>query len=204
MAALNGVPTLRQTRTFGPSKWEVLAAYKCDNCDRILVARAEFDERPNTHNEALSWLDQDEYDVDWYPRAGEGKAFPDVPDHIAAAASEAYKCLSIQAYRAAVAMSRAVVEATAKEKGITSGVLHAKIQKMVEEDYLRPGTGAMAHEIRHWGNGSAHGDFTEPIAGEEAEAILGLMDEVLHEVFQGPARLDRIRQARIAPANDPA
>jgi hypothetical protein len=34
-----------------------------------------------------------------------------------------------------------------------------------------------AHEVRHLGNEMAHGDFVEPVDGEDAELVLQLMDE---------------------------
>ena len=201
MAFVQGSPTIQEVGQVGAARWEVMAAVKCDNCQRILIARGVYNDKPSGGTSALGMLDRDAYGVTWFPRAGETKEFSDVPAHIAAAASEAYECFSIQAYRAAVAMSRAVVEATAKEKGISNGTLYNKIERMVSEDHLRPGTGAMAHEIRHWGNDSAHGDFTAPIAGEEAEGVLALMSEVLHDAFQSPALLQRVQQSRLGTSD---
>ena len=72
-----------------------------------------------------------------------------------------------------------------------------------------------AHEVRHWGNDVAHGDFDVPqepatdednreaaeemtaaVTREEAEEILVLMDDLFAELFQGPARTKRAREAR--------
>ena len=48
--------------------------------------------------------------------------FPDVPSEIAAAASEAYRGRMVaNANRAAILLARSVIEATAKDKGITKG-----------------------------------------------------------------------------------
>ena len=41
-----------------------------------------------------------------WPKTVGGKSFPDVPEHIAEAANEAYRCHSIQAYRAAALPAR--------------------------------------------------------------------------------------------------
>ncbi len=59
----------------------------------------------------------------WEPAHGAARDFPDVPDHIADAATEAVRCHSINAFRASILLARSVIEATAKEKGITSGRL---------------------------------------------------------------------------------
>ena len=63
---------------------------------------------------------------DAWPTSSLGKTFPDVPTHIASAADEAHRCASIGAFRGAIALARAVVEATAKDKGVKSGNLMPK------------------------------------------------------------------------------
>jgi hypothetical protein len=129
---------------------------------------------------------------------GVSPAFDDVPEHIASAASEAHRCWSIQAYRGATALARAVIEASAKEKGITKGQLFEKIEKLEAEGHVRAHIREAAHEVRHLGNEVAHGDFVDPIEPEEAEEVLALMAEVLQEVFQSPARVARVKAAREA------
>jgi hypothetical protein len=95
-------------------------------------------------------------------------------------------------------MARAVVEATAKEKGITNGRLIEKIDKLEEDRIIRPTVAAGCHEVRHLGNDMAHGDFTDPVTAEEAGEVLLLMAELLHDVFQQDARVERMRAAREA------
>jgi hypothetical protein len=136
--------------------------------------------------------------VSWLPTGSDSKDFDDVPEHIAAAASEAYKCRSIGALRAAVMLARAVVEASAKDRGILKGMLVAKIDEMHAQGLIREHIREAAHEIRHLGNDIAHGDFTEPVTEEEADETLTLVAELLSEVFQSPARVERRRRARLA------
>ena len=124
--------------TTGP--FEIMAAYTCDNCRRLLLVHQKVRWDPGTPEQALRQLDKaPDTELNWIPRGGEGRSFEDVPDHIAAAASEAYECFSIGAYRATVAMTRAVVEATAKDRGITTGNLASKIDAMESATLLRPG-----------------------------------------------------------------
>jgi len=59
-----------------------------------------------------------------------------------------------------------------------------------------------AHEIRHLGNDMAHGDFVEPVTRGQAADVLFFMDEVLDEVYQGPARVNARRASRIAAKAD--
>lgn len=136
----------------------------------------------------------------WPEKVG-GKEFRDVPEHIADAADEAYRCSSINALRAAVLLARSVIEATAKEKSISKGSLWEKIDVLHKQGFIREHIKDGAHEVRLLGNDMAHGDFVEPIDTEDAELILTLMTEVLDEVFQSPARVERARQKR---ANKPA
>lgn len=147
---------------------------------------------------ADAWSNANADRLTWVPQKGVPKIYPDVPGHIAAAASEAHECLSIGAYRAAVQMARSVVEATAKESGHRNGTLASKIDGMAVAGLLRAHIADAAHEIRYLGNEMAHGDFTEDVPSEEAEEIVSLMSQVLYEVFQSPAEVERRRAARLA------
>lgn len=128
-----------------------------------------------------------------------GKAFPDVPDHIASAADEAHMCLSIGAYRASVAMARAVVEATAKDHKIVQGTLQAKVEELAKKGIISTAMKDAADEIRFAGNEVAHGDASEEILGkDDAEEILGLMDAIVSRVYQEPKQVERVRERRTA------
>lgn len=175
------------------------AAYRCDNCHRLSVVtwRATVDDH-NRFGERLEPQSGD--DMLWYPRLGDVREFPDVPQHIAAAAGEATACLSIGAFRAVAMLARAIVEATAKAKGVTTGNLYEKIDKLADEGHLRATVQDAAHEVRHFGNTAAHGDDVEPATREEAEEIMELVLEILNDAFQSPARIARRRAARQASA----
>jgi hypothetical protein len=180
------------------------APFTCDHCHRLSIGIGRTQSDPNDYTDHDSRWGWSEYEpgVKWAPKVGVGREYPDVPEHIAAAASEAHECQSIGAHRAAVMLARAVMEATAKNKGITNGPLFTKIEKMYEQNFLREHIKEQAHEVRHLGNDMAHGDFVEPISTEEADEVLELMAEVLHEVFESQARLLRVRNARLARKND--
>lgn len=140
--------------------------------------------------------------LDWWPKRIVSKSFDDVPPHIASAASEAYVCLGAGAYRGAGALARAVVEATAKDKKITKGQIYDKVEALFDQGFIREHVKEAAHEIRHFGNDMAHGDFVDDVDVAEAEAILDLMSEVLNEVFQSPERIKRHKAARLAKKQD--
>lgn len=178
----------------------VYATYRCDYCGRWNLAR--YEGQPPTGRDLADWMHDFDSFLKWLPKVAAGKAYDDVPSHIAAAAKEAHECASVHAYRAAVQLTRSVVEATAKDKGYTSGTLMAKIDAMYNAGLFREHIREAAHEIRYLGNDMAHGDFVPPVAQEEADEILELMAEVLHEVYQSPARVARRREARLVKEHD--
>jgi hypothetical protein len=96
-----------------------------------------------------------------------------------------------------VISARSVIEATAKDKGMTTGSLMAKIDTMYEARLIREDIKDGAREVRLLANDAAHGDFGEPVPQADAELILTLMDEVLEEVYESPARVARRGAARL-------
>ncbi|MEW2425901.1 DUF4145 domain-containing protein [Streptomyces nigra] len=172
------------------------AAFQCSNeaCQRLSIATV-------SRNQGYASPKNDmarESDLSWQPKHIPRQDFPHVPEQIANAAAEAHACLAIRAHRGAVALARAVLEATAKDKGITRGPLVAKIDEMHQRNLIRDITRELAHEIREGGNEIAHGDLAdEPMPPEDAEAIIALMDEILEEVYQGPARMLALKNSRL-------
>jgi len=140
----------------------------------------------------------------YWPEDVAEKAYLDVPGEISEAASEAYRCFSIKALRAATLLARSVIEATAKNQGITSGTLISKIEAMHNQGLIREFVKDGAHEVRYLGNDMAHGDFVQPVELEEAELALSLMDEVLEEIYQAPARVANARALRLQKKQAPA
>ena len=172
----------------------IQASFQCDECGYLSVGMA-----PSL--KALQSIPADYLDKGepmWFPTYGERTEYPDVPRRIGEASSEAHLCHSVGAYRAAVLLARAVIEATAKDKGITKGLLVTKIDEMNKQELIRKVVKDGAHEVRHLGNDMAHGDFVNPVEVEESEEVLELMAEVLHDVYQQEARVVRRRAAREA------
>ena len=169
-------------------------AFTCDNCHRISIRTRRLratEEDGWDHGESQIIVSEE-----WTPRSREEREFPDVPPHIAKAATEATVCLSVGAYRAVGSLARAVIEATAKDRAAIGSNLEKRIDALHAADEIRSHTKEQAHEIRHFGNDMAHGDFVDPVNREEAEEVIELMAEVLDEVYQSPARLARRKEAR--------
>lgn len=136
----------------------------------------------------------------WYPRGPLVRGYPtSVPEPIAKVAVEAHGCLSVEHHQGALMCARAVIEASAKAKGITSGVLEKKIDALFAGGFIYEHVKEAAHEIRHVGNEAAHGDLVDdPISSEEANAVLELMDMVLDGVFISPGKAAAQKAAREA------
>ncbi|MGA5843616.1 MULTISPECIES: DUF4145 domain-containing protein [Streptomyces] len=188
------------TAEVGTAGWGELKrvdiVFRCDGCGHLSVATGRQELVPYSSNGSTRLV------VDgpsaWFPRQVGRRVYDDVPTTIASMAIEAHQCLSIEANRAAVALARAVVEATAKDRGITTGTLEKKIDKLFEQQLIREYVKDAAHEVRFGGNEVAHGDLAaEPMDNATATEVLGLMDEILDEVFQSPARVRRRKEQRL-------
>ena len=179
----------------------IQAAYRCPGCHRLNIAQEEVGPGGSFGSfGSISDAQRYEWDAhtEWLPRKDAEQQFPDVPPHIAAAATEATRCQSAKAFRAVGSLARAVIEATAKDKEADGHNLQARIDALAEAGHIREHTTAQAHEVRHFGNSMAHGDFVDPVTEEEAAEVVELMSEVLNEVYQSPAKLARVREAREA------
>ncbi|MFF8422915.1 DUF4145 domain-containing protein [Streptomyces sp. NPDC015680] len=179
----------------GQEQTTCAAAFRCDNesCQRLSIGYTTLGDRPRAQTDMRQQLNR--LHLDWSPNAVTRPPFPDVPEQIANTASEAHACLSIGAARGAVALARAVVEATAKAKGINSGGIVGKINALRDGKIISPLTADTSHQIREDGNSIAHGDIgDEPISQDDAAAILQFMDALLDEVFQRPAKLQRLKR----------
>jgi hypothetical protein len=189
------------------------ALFQCDNCGygsvgQIRLERSQINPNQRTFNQSQVdpyvtqtvklAIDAPNAPITWLPQHVLGRRFDDVPDWIADAASEAYACYSIRSYRAAILLARSVVEAVAKDKGITNGSLAGKIDALADANHIRPLIQSTAHEIRHLGNDMAHGDFVEPTTDEDAEDVLDFMSVVLAEVYQLPAQVNARQATRAA------
>ena len=192
MTAIDGAVSVQQLAI----RRRVMGCFRCDSCQAPNIAVATG--LPGAEG-PLVWLTRKKH-KEWVPQPAvvvPVMTFPDVPSEIAAAASEAFRCrTTANANRAAILLARSVIEATAKDKGITKGQLIEKIDKMYDSRLIRPDVRDGAHEVRHLGNDMAHGDFVQRVSAEDADLVLALMREVLVDVYQSPARVARAQANR--------
>jgi hypothetical protein len=180
-------------------------ACTCDQCARIVIGEGA-GQNLGTYSETSELRYVSEaldraVQVQWLPLAAETPEVPDVPAAIERAAKEAYASAAVGNFMAAILMSRTVIEACAKDRGIAKGTLKVKIDAMKDAGLIRPAMAEQAHEVRFAGNDMAHGDIDVAPDAIDAEEILALMASVLAEVFQDPARLERIRAKRVAQSS---
>jgi len=174
------------------------ATFRCQDCGALSVGFFEPDNNDGFGGTSVRWMP--------LPGASQSETFADVPPSVADAAAEAILCMQAGAPRAAILLARAVIEATAKDRGVTKGSLSQKIDQLHERGHIRTYLRDGAHEVRYTGNDMAHGDFPDAISNADAEVLLQLMREVLMEVYQDQARRERLarmardaRQARSTP-----
>ncbi|MEQ6899288.1 DUF4145 domain-containing protein [Microbacterium sp. KR10-403] len=186
------------------------AAFQCANCCRFSVGGMVHAGMSTDQSGASFALrlhaDSDPADIArvlignveyWEPVSPVGREYVDVPPEIASPADEAHRCFSIGAFRAAILLARSVVEAIAKARGVTTGVLRQKIDSLAQQDDLRAVLAESAHEIRHVGNDMAHGDFaTADVGADDAADVLELMDDIIEEIFAVRSRIERRRARR--------
>ncbi|MBQ0906365.1 DUF4145 domain-containing protein [Micromonospora sp. U21] len=77
--------------------------------------------------------------------------------------------------------------------------LEKKIDELANQGLIREDAKDAAHAIRLVGNDAAHGDLASMVVEEaDAREVLDLMDDILDEVFQSPAKVARVRASRAA------
>lgn len=159
--------------------------FVCDECGYPSLAKCRRDEEESRFSlsEPLEWI----------PSKAEDHQFSDVPESVADAANEAYKCFSVQAYRASVIMARSVLEGIANEKISEpfkirkngekyDKTLKEKINDMVTEGVISRGLGDKAAVITEMGNSSTHNVFEE-ITESDAAGTLNFLELVIQEVY---------------------
>ncbi len=178
----------------------------CDACQRFNSAsgRSRFANRTFNRGHILSAAEAvnegEAMDIDsWSPPAMRPVDTAFIPDGVAGYFKEAHDAFSIAAYRGVLLLVRSVVEATAKDRGITDGTLVQKINKLDEDGHIRSGTREMAHALRILGNDTAHGDIGDVPTQEDADDALTIARFVLDDVYVADARradmLERRRPA---------
>lgn len=167
------------------------APFKCNHCGAVNIGHAILSR--DDHRDPYDVLSNGRVNLHWLPKGSSAPTFGDTPANISAPAREAYRALDHSAYRAAILMARAVLEAICKDHGITSGRLVQKIDAMKEADHITKSLQGAAHAVRILGNDMAHGDFvkTDPTK-EQAKQVLAIMRQFIEQLYEQPAQTRRL------------
>lgn len=156
---------------------------ECNSCSQCFLVK-----RDSTNNI-----------IELFPNALAKPVADSIPSPIRDDLQEAYKCISVQAWRASVTMARRALQNICLEKGapITRTVkakggkskeikndLINQINWLYDERIITKDLKDWAHEIRVVGNMGAHpgeAEDTEPVSSQDADDILNLV-----EAFCGP------------------
>lgn len=180
--------------TRGHPNYRVEIAANCDACHRFNTAVGvreanRFLEVGEALGESSAKAEGEGMTIEsWSPPPMRPIDISFIPIGVAGYFKEANDAFSIGAYRAVLLLVRSVIEATAKDRGITSGSLVEKINKMAAEEHIRKGTKDMAHALRILGNDMAHGDIDDVPTQEDADDALTIARFVLDDVYVADAR----------------
>jgi len=139
--------------------------------------------------------------IHWWPPPTSADIDEAVPIGLREAYAEAMRALSSRAPRAAVVMLRRTVEGLVKERGSAAaqGALKRNLAEglrtMADEHALDRNLADWATEIRLSGNAGAHFDPIDDVEVAEAEDLARLTRQLLHYVYELPAKLRRSRES---------
>ncbi|CAD5999328.1 DUF4145 domain-containing protein [Agreia sp. COWG] len=175
--------------------YRIEVAATCDACQRFNSAEGLTENRNRTLAKGQilgaqdSTVEGEAMTINsWSPPAMRIVDTTFIPDGVAGYFKEAHDAFSVGAFRAVLLLVRSVIEATAKDRGIESGSLVQKINKLNDEGHIRRGTKDMAHALRILGNDMAHGDIDDVPTNEDADDALTIARFVLDDVYVADAR----------------
>lgn len=171
-------------------------AATCDACHRFNMASGRIDVGSLHQRAAGTIMTSTQAIADgaamtiksWAPSAMRPVDVTFIPEGVGGFFKEAHDVFSVGAHRAVLLLVRSVIEATAKDRGITTGSLVGKINQLADEGLIRAGTKDMAHTLRILGNDMAHGDIDQVPTPEDADDALMIARFVLDDVYVADAR----------------
>lgn len=173
-------------------------AMKCQWCGNMNIAIVQVS-KDRTFTEVRELVDSGSKIAMWRPRPNSAPDLSAAPDHIAGPAREVYQARDTGAKRASILMGRAVIEAIAKDHGVTERInLEEKIKRLHQKGIILANTADDAHEVRHLGNEMAHGDFSTEVTDEDVADIIAIMYDLIEQLYMSEARRKRLREKREA------
>ncbi len=144
----------------------------------------------------------------WFPNRGGGFSTLHTPDTVAHFVNEAYKCFSVGARVASVAMFRVALDQILFDAGYKEGMLHAKIEKLEVDKgagsapiWVMDLTPEFMHVIKRLGNIAIHPKEIEKLAVFADEIIAAIqitMEHLLTDIYERDAHEKELLGALIA------
>jgi uncharacterized protein DUF4145 len=120
---------------------------------------------------------------------------PLIPIPAASDLLEAKTCRRVAAFHGCASMLRRALETAAIDRGGTGRTLAAKLRSLQNSGQLgRPGQ-EWGQLVREVGNRAAH-PSESPLTAAEVDEVLVLTEQLLHQIYVGPALRDRWRSTR--------
>jgi hypothetical protein len=116
--------------------------------------------------------------------------------------AESRRCLHVQAYKAALAMSRRAVQNIVldkiKEPSIAKKRLVDQIDELFKHGLITANLRDTAHEIRHFGNFGAHpsDDTLDKTTSEDAEIVDNLVADLVVTIYVTPWQTEQMKLKR--------
>jgi hypothetical protein len=145
---------------------------------------------------AITW-----HGVHWWPPPSSADLDDAIPTGLRDSYAEAMRVLSARAPNAAAVMLRRTIEGIVKESGSEAAQKAVKesaaagLQVMADEGVLDRSLAQWAKEIRFAGNAGGHYDLAADVDDAEAEDLARLTRQILHYIYELPARLRRARSS---------
>jgi hypothetical protein len=158
-------------------------------------------QNPRCQKLILAYTNQEGEMLQLYP-TGRFELDPTVPvsQEIRDDFREAGLSLGAGCYKASMVMSRRALQRYFKEQGCAQRNLVDAIAHAVTNNILRKSFHALAEEVRHYGNLSAHPDDDQLSNAnrENAFLILEFVRLLIHEFYEVPAAAAKLQQSRRA------
>ena len=114
----------------------------------------------------------------------------EIPEPMKSEFEEAHLCFAVGACRACAAVCEIALEAVWKDKKVS------RLNDLRDAGVISPALFEQATEVRLWANVAKHELIQEAVDQEDAEQLLGYMEDILEAVYVQPARLAALSKKR--------
>lgn len=122
---------------------------------------------------------------------------------------QAHDSLANENWDAAAVMARSALQFVARHQGAKRGSLKAEIKDLADKGILHPLMEEWSHEVREFGNDSAHPDVPAPAdvpqslnapEPQDAKDIVNFLDFLLFYLYELPHQIEEYRKRKTPPA----